>query len=75
MEDKVKIVGEPELYDIRGNRLHLEDKVAIPTSSTTMNLGVIVSLGRVRVKVRYINGLLGEVKSTLKRGSWMLNSA
>lgn len=26
MEDKVKIVGEPELHDIRGNRLHLEDK-------------------------------------------------
>lgn len=53
MEDKVKIVGEPKLYDIRGNRLHLEDKVAIPTNSTTMNLGVIVSLGKVRVKVRY----------------------
>lgn len=30
MEDKVKIVGELELHDIRGNRLHLEDKVAIP---------------------------------------------
>lgn len=28
MEGKVKIVGEPELHDIRGNRLHLEDKVA-----------------------------------------------
>lgn len=49
MEDKVKIVGEPKLHDIRGNRLHLEDKVAIPTSSTTMNLGVIVSLGRVNI--------------------------
>lgn len=46
MEDKVKIVGEPELYDIRGKELRLG-----------------------------INGLLGEVKSTLKRGSWMLNSA
>lgn len=53
MEEKIKVVGEPELYDIIGNRLHLNDKVAIPINTLTISTGIIVSLGKVKIKVKY----------------------
>lgn len=53
MEEKIKVVGEPKLYDIIGNRLHLNDKVAIPINALTRSIGIIVSLGKVKIKVKY----------------------
>ena len=56
---EVKVVGEPVLYDIRGIQLHLEDTVALPYTSRDLKLGVITSLGKSKVVVRFeclING-------------------